>query len=87
MIRRLSPSPFILLVALLFSLPACDDRDPPQVDDDQLSAEIRDQYLAVQQTSEARQADISQSIDEARSQIDLAIESADEISDDVFILD
>ena len=72
---------------LVFALPACDDREPPQINDDQLRAEIRDDFQVVQQSSAERSTDISRTIDEARAQIDIAIERSEDISTDVFTLD
>ena len=83
------PFPLLLLLifVILFVLTACDRRDAPEIDDDLIRSQVRDRFETIQQASQDRQDEVAQSIDEARIQIDGAIEHADDITDSVFTLE
>lgn len=85
--NRPFPLLLILFFATLFVLPACDRRDAPEIDDDLIRSQVRDRFETIQQTSQDRQDEVAQSIDEARIQIDGAIEHADDITDSIFNLE
>lgn len=79
---------FALLIAtILFCLTACDRREAPQVDDDQVRQEIQADYIAVQQSRQQRYSQTSETIAEARLRVDAALDQAQDITDAVFDID